>query len=327
MATSLVSDFKIIDPILQAGYVETLAQASDAFNAASASTLVMEAPESKTGHYEREAFFQAIAGGGVSRRDITSIAAAVAAKMTQGEFIGVKLNRKVGPVESTLDALRKIGADVETLSFALGAQVAKGQIVDALNSTIAALCGALSNTAAVLTNVSAIGAGTMTHNHLVSGLATLGDRSSEVSAFVMHSKAYHDLVGQAITDKVVEVAGTTIIGGNVASLGRPVVLVDAPALLIAGAPNNYLTLGLRKGAASIKMTEPMALLNQLVTGNEQLIQRFQGEYAYTLKILGFQWDIANGGVNPDPTAIALGTNWDQVLTSVKDCAGMVIRSK
>lgn len=327
MATSLVSDFKIIDPIMQSGYVETLAQASDAFNASSAGAIVMETPESKTGHYEREAFFQALTGGAVTRRDITSIAAATALKMTQAELIGVKCNRKVGPVESTLDALRKIGADVETLSFALGQQVAKGQLVDAINTTISALVGAILNQASVLANVTAVGNGTMTHNNLVTGLATLGDRSNEVVALVMHSKAYHDLVGQAITDKVVEVAGTTIINGTVATLGRPVVLIDAPALLISGAPNNYVTLGLRRNAASVKMTEPMALLNQLVTGNEQLIQRFQGEYAYTLKLAGYQWDVTNGGINPDATAVALGTNWDLIATSLKDTAGMAIRSK
>ena len=327
MATSLVSDFKVIDAVMQTGYVETLAQASSAFNGASGESFVLEAPESKGGHYERSAFFQALANGAVTRRDITSTAAATAAKLTQAEMIGVKINRKVGPIETTLDAIRKVGGTLEGISYAIGQQVAKGQLVDMVNTSIAALSAALTTAASSLVNVTAVGNGTMTHNHLVTGLATLGDRSNEVAAWVMHSKAYHDLVGQAITDKVVEVAGTTIISGSVATFGKPVVLVDAPGLLIAGSPNNYLTLGLRKGAVSVKMTEDMSLVNQLVTGNEQLIQRFQGEYAYNMKLLGFQWDIGVGGVNPDNTALSLGTNWDKVLSDIKDCAGLIIRSK
>ena len=41
------------------------------------------------------------------------------------EKAGVKVNRKIGPVDSTLDAFKKIGTDpnIEVLSFAIGEQI------------------------------------------------------------------------------------------------------------------------------------------------------------------------------------------------------------
>jgi hypothetical protein len=324
MATTLASDFKLSDPVMQSGYVETLTQATDAFNGSSAGTIVMEAPQNKTGHYEREAFFKALTNGAVTRRDITSVSAVTPVKVEQTEIIRVKLNRKVGPIDLTLDAIRKIGSTVESISFAIGQQVAKAQLVEGLNSSLAALAAAIQNVGATMTYDGT--ASTLTHTNLVNGNALLGDRAGDIKCYVMHSKVYHDLMKQAIADKVTEVAGVTIMAGTVATLGRPVVVTDSASLLIDETTDKYLTLGLTPGAASLQMTEAMSLVNQLVTGNENLIQRFQGEYAMNLGLKGFTWDATNGGANPDATALGTGTNWDKVMQSIKDCAGVCIKS-
>ena len=41
-------------------------------------------------------------------------------------------------------------------------------------------------------------------------------------------------------------------------------------------------------------------------------------------VKGFQWDTGNGGVNPTDANVGTSTNWDKVLTSIKDCAGVRI---
>ncbi|HSH64442.1 MAG TPA: major capsid protein, partial [Bacteroidia bacterium] len=70
-------------------------------------------------HYEKESFFTEIANL-VTRRDISSVSAATALKAAQSERIGVKLNRKIGPVDNTLDMFRKIAADDKLASFIIG---------------------------------------------------------------------------------------------------------------------------------------------------------------------------------------------------------------
>jgi hypothetical protein len=324
MATSLASDFKLSDPVMQTGYVETLAQATDAFNGASAGTIIMEAPEQKAGHYERDAFFAALTNGAVSRRDITSVADATAVKLAQTEIARVKLNRKVGPIETTIDALRKIGSTVDVISYVIGQQVAKGQLVEGLNSALASLTAAISTVGATALYDGT--AGTITHTALATMNALFGDRSNDIACYVMHSKVYHDLIKQAISDKVTEVAGITIREGTVATMGRPVIVTDSASLIIDLTTDQYVTLGLTRGAVSLQMTEPMQLVNQLITGQEQLIQRFQGEYAMNMGLKGFTWDVTNGGANPDATALGTGSNWDKVAASLKDIAGVAMKT-
>lgn len=323
MPASLASDFKLSNPHLQSGYHEALAQVADVFNAGSNGAIVMDTPMAKGGNFETEAFFNALANGGIARRDINSNSAVAGVAVTQGQNAKVKLNRRVGPVEVTLDAIRKIGSTVEAVSFGLGQQFAKGQLVDALNSAAAAAAAALTSQANLTTTFTT----TITHSQVVDAMAKMGDRAQNIRAFLMHSKVYFNLMNQAIADKVVEVAGVTIATGSVATLGKPVIITDSPALLIAGSPNDYLTLGLVPGAINLQMSEDMTLVNALITGTENLTQRFQGEYAYNMGIKGFTWDITNGGINPDASALGTSTNWDLTAANLKDCAGVLLKTR
>jgi hypothetical protein len=78
------------------------------------------------------------------------------------------------------------------------------------------------------------------------------------------------------------------------------------------------------GAVEVENSEEQDIVVQDVTGLENLVVRFQGEYAYNLGVKGFKYDVTNGGANPNATAVALGTNWDTNLGSVKDRAGVCL---
>jgi hypothetical protein len=56
-----------------------------------------------------------------------------------------------------------------------------------------------------------------------------------------------------------------------------------------------------------------------------LVVRVQAEYAYSLGIKGFKYDVANGGANPDATAVGTASNWDKVATDKKDLAGVILK--
>lgn len=321
MAIGKASDFTIYQEEFHTGVVETLEQETAAFNAASNGCIVLR-PLAHMGDYLKETFFSVISGL-VSRRDTTSVAAATDLPLADNEIVGVKLNRKIGPVANTLDSFRKIARDPVEFSFLLGQQIAKGIMVDYVNSAVRAGNAALGNVAALTHDYAATG--TLTHGQMVVGMSKLGDAGNRIGCWVMHSKVYYDLMGQAITDKVYEVAGVTIMNGTVPSLGRPVVVTDAAPLLNATpVPDEYHSLGLVPMGIEVLESEGREIVDDMVTGLENLVVRIQGEHAFTLRLKGFTWDVTNGGANPNDTAVALGTNWDQVSADTKSCAGVLI---
>lgn len=118
MAIGLGTDFQIYQEQFHTGATEIMQQEGDIFNSASNGSMILSTKMSK-GDYVQEAFYQELAGL-VSRRDITSVAAATDIAMTQTETVGVKANRKIGPVAQSLDAFRKIASDPEEMSYILG---------------------------------------------------------------------------------------------------------------------------------------------------------------------------------------------------------------
>jgi hypothetical protein len=81
-----------------------------------------------------------------------------------------------------------------------------------------------------------------------------------------------------------------------------------------------------ESAAVLEDSEEEMLYTDVITGKENIITRLQGEFAYNMNLKGFAWDVANGGVNPDDTALGTGSNWDSVMDSDKDLAGFAIRT-
>ena len=163
----------------------------------------------------------------------------------------------------------------------------------------------------------------------MNGNSAFGDASQRVVAYVMHSKVYHDLMRQSIADGLTDVAGVTIHNGTVASLGKPVIVTDSASLISAGTGlttghDEYLTLGLTAGAIRLEESEDRQIVSDLITGLENLVLRYQGEYAFNLNLKGYAWDIANGGANPTAGALATATNWDKVASDNKSIGGVRI---
>lgn len=325
MAVTNLSNFRFNDAVAQVGATEVLSQNSDAFNAASRGAITMTTRARPAVQYERQAIYDVLANGAISRRDLTSNSAVTPVALTQDEDIKVALARKIGPIDAAMDTFQQLGRTPNEMSLVIGEQTGKAMSLDMLNTALIGLTAAVGGKTAA--TFSAIGGTTetMTHAHLVSGLAKFGDRGQAIVAWVMHSKVYYDLMQQAIADKVFEVAGVTINDGSLASLGRPVIVTDSSALVFDNSgTNNYYTLGLCAGACSIDELGQRNTVIDTITGNEQLVLRYQGEYNLMLGIKGYQWDIAKGGANPSNTALGTSTNWDNFKASVKDTAGIAI---
>lgn len=330
MADYLASNFKVYQNYLKTRAAETLQQQADVFNAAVNNAIILSTSE-KPGDYEYESFFKDIASL-VTRRDTTVTTAATKLSMIQDEFIRVKLNRKIGPVDQSRDSFRKIFARYSEMEFSgiLGGQIAVAQQLDMLNSVLLAARAALvtNNSGSLLYTVPS--SGTITTPSLVDGLSKMGDRSDRVVAWVMHSKVYFNLVKEQIAAKIEGIANFNVQTGTPVTLNRPVIVTDSASLKVtSGSPavDDYYTLGLVRNGAMAEVTETNDVVIDDITGGENLITRLQGEFAYNVGLKGFKYDVTSGGANPNASAVGTGTNWDKAASDDKSLAGVVIKSR
>lgn len=313
----------IYPDLVHSGMVETLVQNTDAFNAASRNAIRLVTAR-RMGDFAQESFFKNV--NNLVRRRTTNASpdnpAVASNPVPVDENITVKLNRGIGPVDQTFDSFRKLGQnpDLEVLSLLLGEQVAKAVQVDQLGAALTSLQAALVNQASVFQDSSGV---TMTTDILVQGLANFGDAANRIIMWVMHSKVFFDLVREQITANIDGISNFNVASATPVTLNRPVLVTD-DASLFTGSPAVFTTLGLVENAAVLEDSEEELIYTDVITGNENIVARMQGEFAYNMGLKGFKWDTANGGINPTDATLGTGSNWDTVMDSFKDFAGLAI---
>jgi hypothetical protein len=320
----------IYPELVHSGMSETLVQNTDAFNAASLNALRIVTNRQK-GDFAQESFFKNVSNL-IQRRDVNTSPANPAVASTGvpiDEFVSVKLNRRIGPIDQTLDSFRKLGEnpDMEVLSFLLGGQIAKAMQVEMLDTLIRSLVASITAQPTLTFDADVASAGLDTPD-LVDGLSLFGDAASRVRIWVMHSKPYYELVKSQISANIDGVSNFNVASATPVTLNRPVLVTDSAALLDTSvSPQQYVTLGLVEDAAIAEDSESDMMHSEVITGQENLVTRLQGEYAYNVGCKGLKWDVTNGGVNPNDAALGTGTNWDSVMDNVKDLPGVAIRSQ
>lgn len=323
MAIGKASDMVIYQAEFQSGLVEGLNQNVALFNEQTRGAIRL-VPAALKGYYSKSAFFKDVSSL-VTRRDITSTSAATDLAMTQDESISVKINRKIGPVAQTLDAIKKAGLTEAQASFAFGQLAASRKMKDMVNTALIAVEAAIQGNTLMNLDITGEATKTASTSALVRAQALMGDMAGDIVCWVGHSKPYNDILAGMISDKVSGLADiVTIQGGIPATLGRAFVVSDAPALTDANgsAADTYNTLGLVAGAVTVDESEEETFATEIVTGLENLARRWQSEYAYNVSVKGFKWDIANGGVNPTDGTLGTTTNWDKVAYDNKLTAGV-----
>lgn len=334
MARTVSTDVKIYQAQMQGAFIETIQQNVDAFNEASRGALAFNTRELK-GEYEHEAFFDEVSS--IARRDVAGSGSATAVKLTQDDFIGVKLSRRNGPYEWNISSARLAGFDPARFSIAVGEQTAKATPREMLDRALGALEAKLDAIAALehdATGGDADATDLLELSDLVSGLAKFGDAAGRVLVWVMHSKPFFDLVaGQLGSSAPVygsDIFGAQLYAGLPITLGRPVLVTDSASLISesdvsTGAPV-YSTLGLVAGAAEVALTEaPLAVAEGPITGAENLFIRWQAEYSYNLRLKGCAY-ATGSGANPTNATVATGSSWDTKVADNKLLPGVIIRS-
>jgi hypothetical protein len=207
-------------------------------------------------------------------------------------------------------------------------QMAPQILADMLNVAIGSVEAALAGVAG--TNVfDATGLTTpadkMTIDNQLVGNSKLGDRASEIRCWLMHSKPWFDLTRANAANTAILFKYDTV---KVMSdpLGNPFVIADLPALVLAGTPNVYSSIGLQENGVAINTNDDYDQIVVEAVGDENIGRKMQSEWSYNVGVKGFTWDKVNGGHAPTDAALFTAGNWDKVATSFRDLAGVLVKT-
>ena len=311
-AITVTSDMKVYEPEFNAGFYEALYQNTNIFNCASRNgiTLITQVHQ---GHYLKEAYFKQISSL-VTRQDITSVSAVDSKKLEQVEEAAVKLHSKIGPVQFSKKSFKMAGLNIESRagSFYLGRLVADAVASRIASQAIMAVNAAVGGQSDLIYDVTDEGTPTATLKYLNRTRGKWGDQLNKLASWLMHSSVFLDVWDQSVDIPLESVAGVAVAQGAVPGLlGGGLVVTDNANLYSSG---DYYTIGLAAGACVVRQSELQEVVIQTHTGYEQILMEVQGEFAVSIGIDGFTWDITNGGSNPTDANLATTTNWDKVRT-------------
>lgn len=306
-------------------FTEVIAQQVDLFNAATRGAISLGAG-SNTGDYSEAAYFGLIAGL-VRRRDPYASGAVSSVPLAQLLETHVKVAAGTPPVEMNPSQYEWINMNPEVAGAALGQQLAKATLADMLNNSVAAAIAAIANQASNTNDVTGAADPADDPNfvNLNNTQAKLGDYSGNLVAWVMHSTVLHALYGNALTNAQQLFSYGTV---NVTTdpWGRPLIMSDIPATVVAGSPNVYRTLGLVEGAIMVERNSDFTENWDTRNGDENILRTYQAEWSWQLGLKGFTWDKTSGGKAPTNAELATAANWDKIATSSKDLLGVVMIS-
>lgn len=313
-----LSQMQVFNEYIMPATIETLALMVAKFNAASNGTIRLTT-EGFDGDFYQESFFSAIHS---AQRRVDRYAAnnaQAATNLAEVKKSGVKVAGGFGPIlfePAQLTWLQRPtaeGIEVASRNFA------EALLKDQLFTAIAALCAAISNQAAATNDVSAtLG---LSYAALNGAHAKFGDHSGLIAAQVMTGQVYHKLIGLNLTNaqNLFQASNVTVVD----VLGKPSIVVDAPALYVTGTPDKQRVLGLVPGAATVFDGKDIVTNVQTSNGKERIETTMQVDYTFGLALKGYTWDETNGGKSPTDAEIATGSNWDKVATDIKHTAGVI----
>ena len=329
MATTTPSDFKIYPEWVQSGYIEKLAQNVEGFNANSNNAINLTT-SMLVGNYKEIAFFQELAQADlISDRDKNSVAPVTPAEMTQLEDVIPYLPSRFGPYETTRSAFLDIGKSPEEFSALLGGSLADAVMKDMLDTSLNAVISGIQDADTMTVGAGVIGASVLSYDLMIDGMAKFGDRLDEVACFVMRSADYYGLMKGNVTAATIDsIAGATLNSGSVATLGKPVLVMDSASLVAtgAGADDSGAVLALTANAITCIADDDFYITQKEELGKDNITIMWQGESQYGIDLKGYVYDkaVGTGASGGIVRADIIGANWSQIATSTKNTAGGLI---
>jgi hypothetical protein len=318
-----LSDLAVFSEYTYDSFVEVISQQIDLFNAASGGAIVL-ASDAVAGDFSDRAFWAGIQGL-VRRRN--AYGSGTIAEKTLEHMLDtmVKVAAGTPPVRIDPSQFEWIQHNQQEGGAIYGQQLAEATLADMLNTGLMAYVAALSGGGDdVYLDASAEDTTLVT---LLNASALFGDRSDAVRVWAMHSKSMFDIFGTALANT----AGLFNFGTvNVRQdgFGRPFVVTDSPSLInVTPDPDKHYIAGMTPGAITVTTNGDFVQNVETKNGNENIIRTIQSEWSYNLGIKGYSWDKGSGGKSPNDAALATSANWDRVVSSHKDSAGVLVLVK
>lgn len=330
------NDFVIYQDGFQTGMLEALEQEVSVLNAGPRGIVVVT--EATRGEYLESAFFQNV-DGLVSDRDTTSTADAPETKLNQQNVKDILVNYRVGPNSNTIDGFRKIAESPDVMSMLLGEAAGQQLAEKFLNGGLGALVAAMSTEAGMVFDTRGdadalnpkANSTSITLRNLNRVLGLMGDKRSRTRMWVMPSATFTELVDNQQVEKLGDVSGAVVYGGNPGTYGLPAYVTDSPALSFTqdvsadqdGSDEiaRHRILGLTEQALVIQQQPYFDLEVERKTGKQNLLVTYQGEGSYLVRVKGFSW---TGSESPTDGELATDTNWSYVFSSVKSGPGVML---
>lgn len=317
--------FQIYEDQFYSGMFEVEMQNSELFNAASNNTMRI-IPREHIGDFSKEAFFTEEANL-VTRRDITANTDGTATELDSDELIGIKLYRRY-QIDKKLTDIKRIGFTEQEYSFIVGQQAAKAKQKEMLNSGLLALVTTLGKDPTTNNDITGDTPNTLNYDAIPALLQLFGDNASSLRHIVGHSKPLHDWLGDSFSTETENVAGFALNTGGFPTLGKSLAMTDSSNLIetdgVSSGVNSYKTLFLAENGLRVEESEEETMIARTVDGKENIIVRIQGEFAYTIKVKGFEY--SSSTTNPNASALGTAGNWAQVASDTKSTAGVYIET-
>lgn len=315
-----LSDLAVFSEYAYSAMTEVQAQQINLFNAASDGTITLS-QGAHQGDYSDKTFFSKISGL-VKRRNSYGSGAQSNKILPMLVDTMVKVAAGSAPVALDPGQWKWIQMNPQEAGAALGQQLAGDSLADMVNTGIS--CGAIAIQAQGALTYDGT-AGVVDFVKLATGAALLGDRQAAIRAWIIHSKPMTDLYKNALTNAQILFKFDTV---NVVrdAFGRLFVMTDAPGLTYTSSGTKYRTMGLQQGAIQVDQNNDFTDNFQTLNGDENILRTYQSEWSFEVGLKGFTWDKTNGGKSPTDAALQTATNWDKIVTSIKDMAGVVVSS-
>lgn len=315
-----LTNMKVFNAELQTAIIESLAQQVALFNEASAGTIVLTTAPFE-GDYRYENFWKGIHS---AIRDVDRYATnntASATNLEQLQNIGVKVAGGFGPIRWEPGQMTWVQKSPAEALEVISRNMAEALLQRQLNQAIAALVAAIE--AGTTNTTYDAGTSVLSYRHINRAHAKFGDASQLLVADVMDGTTFHDLIDANLANeaKLFEAGNVRVV--NV--LGRRIVVTDAPALRESPSTttNDAKILSLVTGAATVYDGSDIITNIETSNGKERIETTFQADFTYGLALKGYAWDTTSGGKSPTSAELATGGNWDKVVTSWKDTAGVL----
>lgn len=324
MAVTIPTDFKIYNAFVQSSFIEGISQNVAAFNAASNGAINLTTDQLIGDYKQIAAFGKLVDAEIISDRDKNAVTAVTPAALSSIEDVIPYLPSRYGPYESTRSAFLDIGKSPEEFSMLLGQQLADYVSKDMLNTAIISTIAAVHGNATMEIGTGAAATVALKYTGIIDLMALYGDRLDDIACLVMRSKDYYALMGDNITAATIDsVAGQTFMNGTVATMGRPILVTDSPALLATGlaADDSGAVLALTTGAITCIQDSDMYVESQTNLLKENITITWQGEGQYGIDIKGYAYDKT---VAVTRAAIGTTANWSKIVTSDKNTAAGVL---